>query len=141
MKKFARGAKVLIGIDIQPVSEVEESIREFGPRYTRRLFTDHEIESCGERAPTAAIGLAARFAAKEAVIKVLSVGETAPNWKSIEVRREESGRPHIVLSGEAADLAHRQGVSNLSLSISHAGGLATAAVVAQSSTRRRWMRQ
>jgi holo-[acyl-carrier protein] synthase len=121
--------KVLVGIDIQPIGEVEESLRTFGARYRRVLFTDHELESCGDNASTAS-SLAARFAAKEAVLKILDVEETVPPWRSIEVRQSASGRPEILLHGEAAELARLQGIQDISLSLSHAGGIATAAVVA-----------
>jgi holo-[acyl-carrier protein] synthase len=121
---------VVIGIDVQPISEVEASIVEFGARYTRKLFTDHEIECCETNAGTSAAGLAARFAAKEAVLKILDTQESVPPWKTIEVHRTQTGKPEIVLSGEAAELAHSQGVEHLSLSISHGGGIAAAAVVA-----------
>lgn len=123
--------KILVGIDVQPICEIEASMREFGARYTNRLFTDHELESCGSNPRTAASGLAARFAAKEAVLKILDTRETVPPWKTIEVQRAESGRPRIVLSGDAAELARRQGVEHLSVSLSHGGAIAAAAVVAQ----------
>lgn len=126
---------VVIGIDVQPISEVEASIKEFGARYTRKLFTDHELECCGTNARTSAAGLAARFAAKEAVLKVLDTQGSVPAWKTIEVHRTPTGRPEIILSGEAAALAQSQGVGQLSLSISHGGGIATAAVVAHISQR------
>ena len=127
--------KILVGIDVQPIDEVEASMSEFGSRYTRRLFTDHELQSCGENPRTAASGLAGRFAVKEAVLKILDLQGTIPSWKEIEVRRTEGGRPEIVLSGGAADLARRQGVEQMSLSLSHGGGIATAAVVAQLAQR------
>jgi len=123
--------KILVGIDVQPIDEVEASIREFGARYSRRLFTIHELESCGENPLTMARGLAARFAAKEAVLKILDTRGTVPSWKAIEVRRTEGGQPEIVLSGEAAELARRQGVGPMALSLSHGGAIATAVVVAQ----------
>jgi len=122
---------IVIGIDIQPIDEVESSVREFGSRYTRRLFTDQEVDSCGNTPLAAASGLAARFAAKEAVLKILDTSVSVPSWKDIEVMRTPGGRPEIILRGEAAKLALSQGVSKISLSLSHGGGVATAAVVAQ----------
>jgi holo-[acyl-carrier protein] synthase len=123
--------KILVGTDVQPIDEVAASMTQFGERYTRRLFTDHEIECCGENPVTAAPGLAARFAAKEAVLKILDSTSRVPPWKSIEVQRESRGAPKIVLRFEAADLAHEQGIENISLSLSHGGGIASAVVVAQ----------
>lgn len=123
--------RTVVGIDVQSIDDVAASLGQYGARYTRRLFTNHEIESCGENPVTAAPGYAARFAAKEAVLKILDVGETVPSWKAIEVRRTRGGRPKIVLLGEAAELARRQGIEVISLSISHDSGVAIAAVVAQ----------
>jgi holo-[acyl-carrier protein] synthase len=123
--------KILVGTDVQPIDEVASSIGEFGTRYTHRLFTDHERQSCGDDPALAASGLAARFAAKEAVLKILDSPVIAPPWRAIEVQRTESGRPEIVLSGTAAELAQSQGINSLSLSLSHAGGIAFATVVAQ----------
>jgi holo-[acyl-carrier protein] synthase len=128
--------KVVIGLDVQSIDEVAQSLEEFGPRYTGKLFTEYEVASCGGT-PTSAASLAARFAAKEAVLKVLDTRSIVPSWRSIEVRREENGPPYIALSGEAAEIARRQGVRHLSLSLSHDAGVASAAVVAQVSQLRR----
>lgn len=122
--------KMLVGVDIQPISEVEASLRTFGVRYGRLLFTEHELECCGENPATASSGLAARFAAKEAVLKILDTRETVPAWRSIEVRRTASGRPEIKLHDEAASLAEHQGIREIAVSLSHGGGMATATVVA-----------
>jgi holo-[acyl-carrier protein] synthase len=122
--------KVLVGIDIQPIEEVEESLRNFGVRYGRLIYTAHELDVCGDN-PRTASRLAARFAAKEAVLKVLDLQETVPPWRFIEVKSGSNGGPEIALHGSAADLAQRQGIRNFSVSLSHAGGVATAAVVAE----------
>jgi holo-[acyl-carrier protein] synthase len=102
----------------------------FGIRYTGRLFTDHELACCGTNPTTIASGLAARFAAKEAVLKIFDTREFVPSWKVIEVRRTLGGRPEICLHGDAAELAKIQGITEMSVSLSHSGGIATAAVVA-----------
>jgi holo-[acyl-carrier protein] synthase len=122
-------AKVLVGVDIQPIDEVEDSLREFGSRYRHLLFTDDELACCGHNAATAS-SLAARFAAKEAVMKILDTREVVPPWRSIEVRRARGRRPEIQLHGVAAELARRQGIHDISVSLSHGGGVAMAAVVA-----------
>jgi len=120
-----------VGVDVQSIDEVESSLAQFGTRYTDRLFTAQELESCGENSAAAASGLAARFAAKEAVLKVLDAQETVPPWTAIEVCRSGSGNPKIVLHGDAATLADRLGITQIALSLSHGGGIATATVVAQ----------
>lgn len=120
---------VLVGIDIQPIDEVEDSLRQFGTRYRRLLFTDEELAFCGD-GPATAASLAARFAAKEAVLKILDTQEAVPPWRTIEVRGTAGGRPTIMLHGVAADIAQHQGIHDISVSLSHGGGIAAAAVVA-----------
>jgi holo-[acyl-carrier protein] synthase len=127
--------RVLVGVDIQSVGEVARSLREFGDRYLVRIYTDHERASCEGDIQVAASGLAARFAAKEAVIKLLDARDDAPEWRSIEVCRTPSGRPEVVLHGRAAEIARRRGVEEISLSLSHDGDVAVATVVAQASRR------
>jgi len=122
--------EVRVGLDLQSIEDVEQSMKDFGSRYTRRIFTEHEIESCQGNARVIASGLASRFAAKEAVMKVLNMDNDAPGWKSIEVRRHHSGRPDIVLYGDAAQMARRQHIEGFSVSLSHDGGVAAAAVIA-----------
>jgi holo-[acyl-carrier protein] synthase len=122
--------RTVVGMDVQSINEVRASLAQFGRRYTCRLFTDHEIEDCGEGSPIAALRYAERFAAKEAVLKVLNVREVVPSWKDIEVRRRKSEGFEVFLYGVAAELAHERGIRSISLSISHARGVATAAAVA-----------
>ena len=75
--------------------------------------------------------LAARFAAKEATLKVLPAADEGVSWQEIEVRREASGRVHIELRGRAAELAAQARISDLALSLTHEGGFAAAVVVAE----------
>jgi holo-[acyl-carrier protein] synthase len=77
--------------------------------------------------------LAARFAAKEAVLKALGTGMSAGiAWTDIEVRMLASGAPTIVLAGGAAAIAAERRISVWHVSLSHAGGLALASVIAES---------
>jgi len=118
------------GADLVEIAQVAESISRFGDRYLKRLFTDHEIDSCrGEPSVTAA-GLAARFAAKEAAVKVLRPSAARPDWRSIEVVRHPAGWCDLHLTGEARRLAEEAGISKLALSMSHEAGMAGAVVVA-----------
>ncbi len=119
-----------VGIDVVSVGEVAASIDRFGDRYLRRLFTPHELEVCGGAAPTRASRLAARFAAKEAVIKVLRPDDAALAWRDIEVWRHESGWCEIRLHGGAAELAAEASLGELAVSITHDGDVAAAVVVA-----------
>jgi holo-[acyl-carrier protein] synthase len=119
-----------IGLDVQCTSEVRESLVMFGSRYTRRLFTDYEVEECRELTANAANHYAERFAAKEAVLKVLNVQDVIPSWKDIEIRRKTTCQFEVVLYGKAAELAYQQGVRSIALSVSHVADVATAVVVA-----------
>lgn len=121
---------VRAGVDVTSVEEVARSIEVFGQRYLSRVFTPAEIESCrGERSPRAA-SLAARFAAKEATIKVLAPEDEATDLRTIEVRRRPSGACEIHLSGSAARLAERAGLGPFAVSLSHEGNVAVAIVLA-----------
>jgi holo-[acyl-carrier protein] synthase len=119
-----------VGTDIATVGQVSESIARFGDRYLRRIYTEHEIASCTGPPPAAAAGLAARFAAKEATIKVLRPVGHHPDWRSMEVRRDPGGWCAMSLSGHAAILAEEAGIAELAVSLTHEGGLAAAVVVA-----------
>jgi holo-[acyl-carrier protein] synthase len=124
-----------VGIDIVSVEEVSQSLERFGERYVRRVFTDHEAKYCRAGAGRAAAErFAARFAAKEATLKALRPETPSADWRSIEVLRHASGRCEVVLHGEAAALATRQGICALALSMSHHADSAAAVVVAQVAT-------
>jgi len=117
-----------IGCDLVTVQDVADSIEIFGDRYLTRTFTPHELETCtgAHRSQR----LAARFAAKEAVLKVLRPGDTAVPWRSIEIRRAEWGGCTVELSGNAAALARDQQVTDIQVSISHEPRYALATVTA-----------
>jgi holo-[acyl-carrier protein] synthase len=125
---------ILVDLDIQEIDEVRESMEIFGDRYVRRIYTNYEIDDCCRNANGVARALASRFAAKEAVFKILKEGDVVATWKVIKVRRLESGHPAIALRGAAAELAARQGIVTISLSLSQRGGTAAAVVVAESAT-------
>ena len=119
-----------VGVDVMAVDAVAESIARFGSRYLRRVYTDHELESSAGAPSVRAARLAARFAAKEAAVKVLRPPGHRPDWRAIEVRRHPGGWCDLALSGEAAALAAEQGIGTLAVSLSHEGGVAVAVVVA-----------
>jgi len=121
--------EVRVGTDVQSIEEVAASIAQFGEHYLRRLYTDHEVECSGGAGPDSAPGLAARFAAKEATVKILRLNDEFPGWTAIEVRRRPGGWCELELHREAQRMAERAGVRQLSLSMSHGAGIATATVV------------
>ena len=120
-------AGVLVGCDIHPVLNVVESIVVFGERYLARVFTPAERATSGE-APER---LAARYAAKESVLKLLKVpADVAVPWTEIEVGSEASGAPTVILHGRAAEIAADLGITTIELTLSHDGGMAMAVAAA-----------
>lgn len=117
-----------IGCDVVTVGDVAKSIDRFGDRYLRRMFTPHELSVCvgANRVQR----LAARFAAKEAVMKVLRPRDEAIPWRSIEIHREHWGGCSVLLSGNAAVRASDEQLTDFQVSISHEPAYAIATVVA-----------
>ena len=125
-------AGVRVGIDTVSVSAIAESLGQFGERFVQRLFTAREAADARAVEGDAALAerLAARFAAKEAVIKALDLPEAGIGWPEIELIRHAAGRPSIVLHGRAAEVAQALGVRDWAVSISHEREHACAVVVA-----------
>jgi len=119
-----------VGTDLCSVEQVAESVATFGDRYLHRVYTDAELEYCGRDPALSAERLAARFAAKEATLKVLRPRDARPDWRTIEVRRNPEGWCELALTGTAARLAHEAAIGSLSVSLSHESGMANAVVIA-----------
>ncbi len=121
---------VRVGIDLVAVEAVRDAVSEHGEHYLNRIYTEAEIRECRTSQSMIPERLAARFAAKEATMKVLRPSEEAVPWRNIEVVRHRSGWVGLELSGHAATLAADQGLGDFALSVSHEGDYATAVVVA-----------
>ncbi len=118
-------SRLRVGCDLQRVDEIGRSVDLFGARYLDRVFTPVEQSLCS--GSTMAERLAGRWAAKEAVAKVLRAPASAAlPWSSIEIGAEASGAPVVVLTGAAAELATAEGISHIDVSISHDAGFALA---------------
>jgi holo-[acyl-carrier protein] synthase len=124
----ARGG-MRVGIDLARVDDAARSLERFGERYLRRVFTAAEAADCLAAPAQTAARLAARFAAKEAAIKVLRPTHWM-DWRCIEVIRRAPGFTELSLSGEAAELAEAAGLEDFAVSLAHEGHYATAVVVA-----------
>ncbi|WP_431778195.1 holo-ACP synthase [Microbacterium aurantiacum] len=111
-----------IGIDLVDIDRFERTLART-PRLAERLFSASERE----RKPRS---LAARYAAKEALIKALG-GSDGVHWTEIEITPEASGRPWFTLTGSTAEVVAARGITTLHLSMSHDANLATAYVVAE----------
>lgn len=118
------------GIDLIEVTRIEASIAQYGERFTRRVYTEGELMYCAGRVTS----LAARFAAKEAVSKLLGVGiqhRDGVDWREIEVVSAENGDPSLKLYGKAERRAQELGIKEIALSFSHTHEHAIAFVVGQ----------
>jgi holo-[acyl-carrier protein] synthase len=118
-----------VGVDIVEIDRIRSALEnpKTGARFRLRVYTAAEIAYC-DRRRRAYESFAARFAAKEATIKVL--GQSA-GWHDIEVIRED-GPPMLMLHGRARARADELGIKRTFLSLSHSQHLAIAYVVAES---------
>lgn len=115
---------VAVGVDVVDVPRFARAMTRH-PRLVARLFTDQEQVDARESPER----LAARFAAKEAVLKTLRVGIGAATWRSIEIRRSPEGAPSVHLHGDARALAQGRGVHAMHVSMTHTAQTAAAFVV------------
>jgi len=120
------------GVDIAETSRIERGLERHGERFTKRIFTAGEIAYC-ERFKNRGERYAARFAAKEAAFKALGTGwREGIHWLDVEVVHQPSGKPELVLSGRAQEVAHELRVTRISVSISHSDRYVVALVVFES---------
>ena len=120
------------GVDIMETSRVEEALQKHGERFARRVCTPAEIAYC-EKFKNSAERFAARFAAKEAAFKALGTGwSQGIRWVDVEVIHTETGKPELILRGQAEEIARRLGVTRTAVSISHAGRFVVAQVLFES---------
>ncbi len=118
-----------IGSDLAEVARIRQSIARYGDRFVKRIYTEGEQAYSSSKA-NAAERFAARFAAKEAGMKAIGTGwRRGVTWKDFEVLNERSGRPTLLLSGVAREIAQHMGVERISISLTHTGELAFALVI------------
>ena len=121
-----------VGVDIVETGRIEHSLERFGERFLHRVFTAGEIAYC-QSMKYPARHFAARFAAKEAVSKAFGTGiGKSMGWKDIDVHREGSGQPFVVLEDGAKQLASERNVSAVWISLSHTEHNAAAMAVLES---------
>lgn len=126
----ATGMIVHVGTDLVSISDVAASIEAYGHRYLERVYSMTELRFCrDETGEPSARRLAARFAAKEAVIKALRPSEGLA-LNEIEVTTDESGAPSMAFLGSAARWVTGLRITSASVSLSHEGNFAIAVFVA-----------
>jgi len=113
---------VELGIDIIKVARIRGTLERFGPRFSSRVLTPAEQRYVRDRPET----FAGRWAAKEAVSKVLGLGVRGIGWRDIEIERLPTGQPAVRLHGRAARRAEQLGMARITVSISHESDYAVA---------------
>ena len=117
--------KHYIGTDIIEIGRIRETIEHWGERFLNRVYTKTELETYDRRAHS----LAACFAGKEAVMKVLGTGAIGVAWREIEMCHHRSGKPFIKLYGRARKEADKLGIKEIDISLSHSREYATATAI------------
>jgi len=121
-----------IGIDIVECAHIGDMIERHGPTFLARVFTEYETQYCQARR-RAVEHFAGRWAAKEAVVKALGTGwNRGIGYCDVEVQHAGTGTPKIVLRGAARDLAKKQEIETILITISHCEAYAVAQAIAVS---------
>ena len=126
-----------IGFDLIDLSDFKRTLERSGERFIQRIYTKEEIRYCQSQ-PHPAQSFAVRFAAKEAAMKALGIaGEEGLSWRDFEVVCASSGRPEMVLHGQAAASSNSLQLRLLHISLSHSESAAGAIAIAETAGRRR----
>ena len=122
--------KIVHGIDLVDFPRIEDMVKRHGQRFLDRVFTRAEQKYAGAKR-TRMEKLAGRFAAKEAIMKLLGTGWRGKiAWTDIEVVNTATGQPEVRLSGEVKKIADKLGITQISVSITHTANFAIASAVA-----------
>lgn len=114
-----------IGVDIIEIDRVRKVAEKWGDSFLKRVFTPSELELYRHRYES----LAARFAAKEAVLKALNACDKGISWQDIEILPESNGKPKVRLFRKAQETARQMALESLDVSLSHSEVYAVAFAV------------
>ena len=118
------------GIDLVDCPRIEQMIQRHGERFINRVFTAAEQAYAG-KSKNEVEKLAGRFAAKEAILKLIGTGWRGKiAWTDIEVINNAAGQPEVTLDGEVGKIAEKLGIKHISISITHTANFAIASAVA-----------
>jgi len=118
---------IYTGIDMIEIERIQHVLNQYQERFLNKIFTKKEQIYCNKRSKQ----LASRFAAKEAVMKLLGTGVRGIPWKSIEVSRKRGSPPEIILHGKAITRAKKMGITRIAVSLSHSKKYAIASAVGE----------
>ena len=119
-----------IGVDIIEIGRIKEAMNHWGEKFLRRIYTESELAAYRNKPSS----LAARFAGKEAVMKLLGTGRNGVGWREIETLSHPGGKPLVNLYGRALTRASELGIKEIAVSLSHSKEYAVAYVSAISET-------
>ncbi len=120
-----------VGFDLVDLSEFTRTLERSGERFIGRIYTQRETEYCRAQ-PHPTQSFAARFAAKEAVMKALGVaGQDGFSWQDFEVVSGPSGKPMVVLHRKARATQDTLHLGPIQISLSHSRSAAGAVAVAE----------
>jgi holo-[acyl-carrier protein] synthase len=118
------------GIDLVDCPRIEKMLKQHGERFLDRVFTAVE-QAYAEGNKNKIEKLAGRFAAKEAILKLMGTGWRGKiAWTDIEIKNNSAGQPEVTLTGEVKKLAKKLGIKHISVSITHTANFAIASAVA-----------
>jgi holo-[acyl-carrier protein] synthase len=118
------------GIDLVDCPRIEQMIQRHGERFINRVFTAAE-QAYAQANKNDIEKLAGRFAAKEAILKLMGTGWRGKiAWTDIEIINNAAGQPEVSLSGEVGKIAEQLGIRHISVSITHTANFAIASAVA-----------
>jgi len=118
-----------LGIDLVDIERIENIINKWGHQFLKKVFTTKEIEYCQSKSASYQ-HFAVRFAAKEAVVKMLGKTEGI-SWQDIEVIKADNGRPGLLLLSQARIIAEKRGINNIQITLSHEKKMAVAQVIGE----------
>jgi holo-[acyl-carrier protein] synthase len=120
---------IATGVDIVEISRIRNAAKRWKKNFLEKIFTEKELEYSNEKISSYQ-HLAARFAAKEAVLKALGSGLTSRmEWRDIEIWNESSGKPNVRLAGEVERISKKLNVKDIVISMSHTRTYAIANVI------------
>jgi holo-[acyl-carrier protein] synthase len=114
-----------IGTDIIEIARIRQAIDRWGERFLHRVYTEPELNLYGQSSQS----LAARFAGKEAVMKLLEARSKGMSWQDIEILSYPSGKPRLKLHGRAQIEANKLGIKEIAVSLAHSRDHAIATVI------------
>jgi len=120
---------IAMGTDLVEIKRIEQAARRT-PKFIHRILTSREVQLLASKGYRGS-ALAANFAAKEAVSKMLGTGIGEISWHEIEILNNSKGAPYVVLSGKAEEISNQMCIDEILISITHDKGMAFANVLGQ----------